>query len=201
MADFCTIPDLEAFLQLEITTAVQLASAAAAIKEATAAIKNYCHQEIELVEDDEITLDSYGGMRVFLPQLPVTEVTEVLEDGELLVVEDDYKLGQHGILWRVGQRWYEGIGALEITYSHGYATLPDDVIAVAVRAASRTYQMGLNTAEFGGVTGIKSLSLGDYAVTYTDGTGSQDSALTASGSRMLLLSEKDVLAKYRYIAQ
>lgn len=200
MADFCTIADLEAFLQLEITTAAQVASAQRAITEATAAIKNYCHQEIELVEDDEITLDSYGGVRVFLPELPVTEVSEVEEDGELLVADDDYKLGQHGILWRVGRRWFEGIGALRIVYSHGWATLPDDVIAVAVRAASRTYQMGLNTAEFGGVTGIKSLSLGDYAVTYSEGSNNADTALTASGSRMLLLSEKDVLAKYRYVA-
>lgn len=201
MADFCTVADVANFLQIEIEA--DDASCLRAIEEATAAIKNYCHQEIELVSNETITLDSVGGTKIFLPELPVQSVAEVVEDDEVLTVTDDYKLGQWGILHRIDDVWASGIQIIEITYTHGYATLPDDVVAVCVRAASRAYQMGLKTAATEGVAGIQSLSLGDYAITYsaeaTGGVG--EGTMGASGSRMLLLSEKDTLNKYRYVAQ
>ena len=85
MADFCVVADLEALLQLEITRAAQIASAERAIAEATEAIRNYCHQHIEEVADETITLDVAEGTKekIFLPELPVTDVSEVVEDGEL----------------------------------------------------------------------------------------------------------------------
>lgn len=201
MADFCTVEDIEALLQVEITTATQIASAEAAIAAATEAIRNYCHQHIELVEDDIVMLDvaEVTRTRVFLPELPVTEVTAVVEDGETLVVDDDYKLGRNGILHRMGTYWEAGIQILQVTYSHGYATLPDDVVAVATRAAARTYQAGLRSAESEGLPGIQATSLGDYSVTYQQ-DGAAEGVLGVSGARMLLLSEKDVLARYRYVA-
>ena len=193
MADFCVVADLEEFLQVEITTAAQIASAERAIAEASAAIRNYCNQYIELVEDDEITLDSNGKTVVILPELPVVSVGEVVEDDETLTVDDDYKLGQWGILYRIGAVWKAGIQILEITYNHGYATIPVDVEAVCVRAASRAYQAGLKAAAMEGVPGVSATALGDYSVSYA-GEGASES----SGSRMLLLSEKDMLNRYRY---
>ncbi|MBN1248466.1 MAG: hypothetical protein JXC32_12460 [Anaerolineae bacterium] len=202
MADFCTVADVANFLQIEI--AADDASCLRAIAEATAAIKNHCHQEIELVSNETITLDCAGGTKLFLPELPVQSVAEVVEDDEILTVDDDYKLGQWGILHRVDDEWASGIQIIEITYTHGYATpLPDDVVSVCVRAASRAYQMGLKTAATDGIAGIQSLSLGDYAITYsaeaTGGAG--EGTMGASGARMLLMSEKDMLNKYRYVAQ
>lgn len=199
MADFCVVEDLEEFLQVEITTAVQIASAERAIAEASAAIRNYCNQYIELVEDDTITLDSNGNVIVILPELPVVSVSEVVEDDELLTVDDDYKLGQWGILYRIGARWEAGIQILEITYTHGYTTIPVDVVAVCVRAASRAYQMGLKAAVTEGVPGVSAMSLGDYSVSYAGEASASEGLLGASGSRMLLLSEKDMLNRYRYI--
>ena len=149
MADFCTADDIAAFLQVEISTAAQVAAAARAASEATAAIRNYTNQYLELVEDDEIILDGNGGTRLFLPELPIVEVSLVVEDDETLTVSDDYKVGRHGILHRVGgARWASGIQNVEVTYSHGYATLPDDIVAIATRAASRAYQSGLRAAEW-----------------------------------------------------
>ena len=50
---FCTVTDIENFLQVTIhTDPVKNASALRAIDEATEAIKNYCHQQIERVTDD-----------------------------------------------------------------------------------------------------------------------------------------------------
>ena len=44
--------------------------------------------------------------------------------------DDDYQLGQYGILHRVGQDWATGIQIVTVTYSHGYGTLPDDIVFV-----------------------------------------------------------------------
>lgn len=199
MADFATIADLESFLQIEISTVVQVAAANRALNEATASIKNYCRQFLELVEDDEITLDCTGGTRIFLPELPVVDVSEVIEDDETLVVDDDYKLGQHGILHRIDQDWASGIQIVTITYSHGYETIPDDIIAVATRAASRAYQSGLRASDSDGVLGVTSKSLGDFAVAYASesGGGVGEGVMGASAAWLLLSSEKRILDKYR----
>lgn len=207
MADFCTVQDVENFLQIEITADDKVASVQQAITWATEAIRNYCHQHIDLVTDDVITLDCAGGTRVFLPELPVVEVSEVVEDGEVLVegAEEDYQLGQHGILHRVGQDWMAGIQVIEVTYTHGYDaydSLPDDIVAVATRAAARAYQAGLKASETEGVPGVSAMSLGDYSVTYSSeaGGGVGEGLMGASGARTLLLSEKDILNRYRYVA-
>lgn len=196
MADFATLSDVAAFLQIAITTPTQIAAVNRALTEASETVRNYCHQLIDLVEDDEITLDCVGGVRLFLPELPVTEVSEVIEDGETLVIDDDYKLGQHGILHRVGQKWVKGIQIVTITYSHGYATIPDDIIAVTVRAASRAYQSGLRAADADGVLGVQSKSLGDFSVAY-GAEGGAEGVMGASAARMLLMSEQDILNRYR----
>ena len=204
MADFCTVQDVENLLQIEITDADKIAACERAIAEATEAIRNYCHQYIEFVSDDEITLDCAGGTRLFLPELPVSEVTEVIEDEEVLTEDDDYKLGQYGILHRVDCDWEAGIQIVTITYTHGYAApLPDDIVGVATRAAARVYQVGLRASDTDGVPGVSAKSLGDYSVSYASevGGGVGEGLMGVSGARMLLLSEKDILNKYRYVMQ
>jgi len=203
VADFCTVEDVENLLQIEIIDADKIASVERAIGEATQAIRNYCHQYIELVTDDEITLDCAGGSRLFLPELPVISVSEVIEDDEILTVDDDYKLGQYGILHRVDCDWEAGIQIVTITYTHGYAVIPDDVVAVATRAAARVYQVGLRNADTDGVPGISAKSLGDYSVSYASESsgGVGEGLMGVSGARMLLLSEKDILDRYRYVKQ
>jgi len=197
---------VENLLQIEITSAAQIAACQRAIGEATEAIRNYCHQHIELVTDDEITLDCAGGTKLFLPELPVISVAEVLEDEETLTVDDDYKLGQWGILHRVDSDWAVGIQIITITYTHGYDAydaLPDDIVAVATRAAARVFQVGLRAADTEGVPGVSAKALGDYSVSYASevGGGVGEGLMGVSGARMLLLSEKDILDRYRYVIQ
>ena len=199
MANFAAVTDIESFLQVDITTAVQLASANRALTEASAAIRNYDRQYLERIDDEDITLDSTGGTRLFLPELPVLNVSKVVEDGVTLTQGDDYKLGQHGILHRVDQKWAEGIQNITITYTHGYNVIPDDIVAVCTRAASRAYQAGLRAADSDGLMGVASKSLGDFSVAFASesGGGTGEGIMGASAARMLLLSEKDTLDKYR----
>jgi hypothetical protein len=121
----------------------------------------------------------------------------------LLVVDDDYKLSQHGILRRVDNDWEIGTQIIQITYTHGYATIPDDVVGVCTRAASRAYQAGVAAAAVGAVSGVSSMQLGDYSVSLGTGAGggAGEGIMGASAARMLLLSEKDILNRYRYVAQ
>lgn len=199
MSDFATVTDIENFLQLSADTPVKLAAAQWALREASAAIRNYTHQYLEYVADEDITLDSAGGTRLFLPQVPVHSVAAVIEDGETLVVDDDYQLGQFGILHRVSGKWAVGFQIITITYTHGYLIIPDDIVAVCVRAASRAYQAGLKAADSAGIPGIASKSLGDFSVSFQSeaGGGTGEGVLGASAARMLLLSEKDILNAYR----
>ncbi|MFO7740822.1 MAG: phage head-tail connector protein [Anaerolineae bacterium] len=201
---FCTVEDVENLLQIEIEA--DDASCLRAIEEATEAIKNYCHQEIEQVTDDEYTFDVPGfyHKKLFLPELPVTDVKSVVEDGEALDEGDDedYQLGRDGVLHRIDDYWEKGVQIVTVTYTHGYTTLPDDVVAVCTRAAARVYQAGLRASEAEGVPGVASKSLGDFSVSYTSGGGGVgEGVMGVSGSRMLLLSEKDMLDRYRYVAQ
>lgn len=194
---FCAVSDMAAFLQVAIDPAN--VSALRAIDEATAAIQDYCEQTIELVEDDEYTFDvATRQTKLFLPELPVTEVSKVEEDGDELTVTDDYKLGNHGILYRIDDFWYEGIQTVTVTYSHGYLTIPRTVKDVCTRAAARAFQAGLTAAMLAGVSGLRSGSLGAYSVTLADGTTPIDgSNLGASGAVILLPSEKRMLDRYK----
>lgn len=196
MADFCTVEDVEELLQIEIATPPKIASAQRAIKAAGAAIRNYCKQYLELVEDDEYTFDVRPARwNLLLPELPVVELSSVVEDGETLTEGDDYELGNYGQLWRVGSRWAAGNQIVVVTYTHGYETIPDDVVDVCTRAASRIYQAGLKAEDSDGVPGIASKALGDFSVSF--GTEGSEGVMGASAARPLLLSEKDLLAKYR----
>lgn len=199
MANFATTADLEAFLQVSITTLEQIAAASRALTEASETIRNYTRQQIDLVVNDVVTLDSPGGSKVFLPELPVISVASVVEDAETLTVTDNYILGQYGILHRVSRRWATGIQIVTVTYTHGYSVIPDDIVAVCVRIASRAYQAGLRASEAGGVPGVSSKSLGDYSVSYSgeSGGGASEGVLGASAARMILMSEKDILERYR----
>lgn len=199
MAAFCTVADVAAFLQIAI--AADNVSALRAIDEATAAIQNYCEQVIEEVEDEDKTFDlDPRQTKLFLPELPVTDIGEVVENGETLVVDDDYILGNHGILYRVGRYWHSGIQIVTVTYTHGYAIIPRIIQDICARAAGRAYQAGLRSAALAGVAGIQAQTLGDYSVTFgseVGGGASEGGTLGASAAPILLPSEKKFLDKYK----
>src|SRR5690606_9607219 len=110
---------------------------------------------------------------------------------------EDYQLGNHGILHRVGGYWTQGVQIVTVTYTHGYGydALPQDIVDVATRAASRAFQAGLKAADSDGVPGVAGKSLGDYSVNFQaeNAGGVGEGVMGASAARMLLLSEKDIL--------
>lgn len=201
---FATIEDMEAFLQITITgDAEKEAAANRALGEATTAIRNYCRQWLSLVDEEEVTLDAPRGKRLLLPELPVVAISEVVEEGETLTVNEDYRLGSGGMVYRLkGNVWNwwgesEGLQNIVVTYSHGYTVIPDDIVQVCTRAASRAYQAGLKAEENAGVGGVVSKSLGDFSVGYAAEASTMEGTMGVSGARLLLMSEKDLLNKFR----
>lgn len=196
MSNFATLADVEAFLQLELT-GDQVVAVERALVEATAAIRNYCRQHISLVEDDEVVLRPYGDWRLFLPELPVLAVSVVEQDGTALEA-DGFIWERSGILRRYPDaRWCAGNKTVRVVYDHGYADIPDDIVAVATRAAARAFQAGLRAAETAGTPGIASKSLGDFSVSYATEGSAAEGVMGASAARMLLMSEKELLNRYR----
>lgn len=193
---FCQVADLADFLQIEISPADL--SAIQAITDATAVIKAYTNQTLDKVTDDTETFDNVFGNKLYLRQFPVISVTSVIENGITLVDGIDFKLGNHGVLYRLNALWSYGIQNIVVTYTHGYAVVPDIARIVCMRVASRVYQAGKRSAETSGVPGISSKTLGDFSVSYEGESGSNDPAKGVSAARTLLISEKELLDTLRY---
>ncbi len=202
MVWFCTVQQIANFLQLTIDAA-HTEAAEQAITSASAAIQNYCHQYLAEVKDDIVIFDiEHRRYDLHLPELPVQSIKSVTENGTSLIADTDYKLGDKGILYRIGKTWALGVQVVQVIYTHGFAEItigayPEDLVAVCVRAAARAYQAGLRVSALSGVPGVQAESLGDYSITYGSETSSTgEYSLGASGAPLLLRSEKEILDKY-----
>jgi hypothetical protein len=133
---------------------------------ASGEVRGYTGQLFDLVENDEVILNGRGTRILLLPELPVLAVTEVLEayattDEATIAGPLDaspiYEWDEDGVLERIDggvfrrrRRWYQ------ITYDHGYATVPDEVKSVVLRAAGRAFE---------NPEGIRQETLGRYSYT------------------------------------
>jgi hypothetical protein len=153
-----TIADLEAVLHREIDD--EDVYALAALEQASAVVEGYLGYPVELVEDEEVVLDGSGTKVLLLPSYPVTDVASVTVDGEVLDVED-YEWSRTGELRRSGT-WPVALRSVEVTYSHGYATVPALIVAVVAALAGRIYATPLT---------VRQESMGAYSVTYSGNGG------------------------------
>ena len=193
---FCSVSDVSTFLGK--TLLVTDAQALQAIAEATAVIQNYCNQALLQVSTDVILLDGTGSTKLFLPELPVATITSVEVDSVSLVATD-YSLAENGVLWRLYGVWPVGARNIEVTFDHGYASVPEDLKGVCYRSAARLYQAQLKAKKQDFVPGLSSVSVGDWSEAYEGDkavVGESDKGVSAA--RTLLMSEKDILNKYRY---
>ena len=154
---------------------------------AKGAVQADLQQTVEFVPNEIVKMTGKGSNLLLLPQIPVTALTSVVVDGETLVQGDDYRWDPRGLLWRLDTKSWWGtpvttsqwsyVGALIptgflkrvwmpastilVTYSHGYATIPDAIRAIVLEAAARVY---------GNPQALASESIGHYSVRYARGT-------------------------------
>jgi hypothetical protein len=94
------------------------------------------------------------GSCVFLPTLYLTAVS-LMSGGLALVDGADFTWSQNGLLRRSALTRY-WLGSVEITYTHGYATIPDAVKAVCLERAAQQVVNPLQmvSATVGGVSDV-----------------------------------------------
>lgn len=186
MASLATVFDLEARLGREVTNEEQ---AEAALTDASAAVRSYTGQQFDLVEDDEVRLRARNGT-VVLPQRPVTEVAAVT-NVNAAAVEFTWDAGTSVLLsgfdvlrsfevepYRQNRPLY-----VDVTYSHGYETVPEDIVAVVCQVAGRA----LGRPPDANAVSQESIAGYSYSV----------GGAAASGALGFTLPERTVLDRYR----
>ena len=169
-----TLDDLAAYLQQDLDTA----TATVVRTMATGVITGYTNQ---LIEADTYThlLPIGSALTIRLPQRPVTDVTSVTVDGTALTQGSQWDWdGLSDIIALDG--WSpdnEDQWQATVVYDAGYATVPDDITAVALSVAGRLYTV---------TPGLVAESIDDYRAQY---------APTAAVG--LMDHEKQILRRYK----
>lgn len=163
--------------------------ALAILDDASAAVRSYTGQTFT----QETTTDRFqpknGAIR--LPQRPVTAVTAVENiDGDPVSFTWDHgtlvNLGGYGYLNSFEVEPFRNRRPyLDVTYTHGYETIPADIVAVVCQIAGRAYGRQLEDA------GMQSESIVGYS--YSLGVAA------AAGGLGMLNDERAVLDRYRVV--
>jgi len=186
MGDFITPSQLASYLQSDVDTS----SATLAITQAEALVRGYCRQTITADTSTALLPIQVGGDGYFvlLPESPVTAVDTVEVSGVAYVDGVDFSWDGASQTVRLAVVEYDDTVQFrptaplaEVTYDHGYATPPGDVVAVVLSLAGRV---------FDNPRGMRSESVEGY--TYTRG-GDGDDILGVSLSK----SEMKILDRYR----
>ena len=176
---FVGTEDLGNYLRLELDDTDDLG--VIAVNAACDTVRSYLGQQVDLVSGDAVNLDGSGTDALLLPELPVVEITSVTtydadgNDEEPLTVDEDYRIGTGGILWRIPRYnvWPLGHANIAVVYSHGYDTsissgsgdcyggVPSDIRLIAVQLAARIYDIGM----------VQQEAAGSWSATYVGGAG------------------------------
>ncbi|WP_258038030.1 hypothetical protein [Streptomyces sp. SM5] len=111
-----------------------------------------------------VMLEGEADQRLRLPGSPIQSVDTVAIDGATVT---DWRL-RSDRLWRFGGWTRAEPSEVEVTYTHGLPTVPDDIIDLVgrlVAGAMASYRAEDDGASLGTQV-ITSERIGDYAVTY-----------------------------------
>lgn len=171
MADFIDVDDLASYTGNSADDATFAAQAALAIAAASQIIRTWTCQTIDQVTDDEVTLIG-GGWWLCLPEKPVTAVA-VQIDGSPFT---GWQLESQVLLSRTDAACWPTL--VTVTYTHGYATVPDDIKQVCRALAARLVA---------NPSGMRSEALDDYSYAVAD----------PAGAGALTTAEMGILAPYK----
>lgn len=195
MTALATADDLAARFGRDLTPAEE-ARAEALLADASAMIRAFTGQDFAVVDDDQVTLRGQGGT-VRLPQRPVTAVTSLIAIGgdgapDVTVIDwiwdgiDQIRIGEGSFVINLPAIWWDDDGypgTYRITYSHGYETVPADVVAVVCGMVMRT----LTAPTMAG--GVRSETIGPYSY--------QLDAAGTGISVMMTDTDRKALKRYR----
>lgn len=207
LAPLAWTDDVAAILQRELT-ATELVYAARLIDMASGMVRRYTRQDITAVTGEVLTLPGNWGQTITLPQRPVTAVTSVVINGatptyaQWKLVGDELFIGTGSFqpdygsslfggtgLWgpagssagpqATGASWQGPQSGIVVTYDHGYATIPDDIVNEVA---------GMVALQISSPVGVDKEVIGGYQATY---------AKSPVGGMSLTDETKSVLNFYR----
>jgi hypothetical protein len=167
VSDFVGTTDLDDY---------QAGDPATIVLQVQSAIRSYCGWHVAPEVEGDIFYTEAGRIyqrHLWLPSLKVAEITSVVDEGTTLTAEE-YDWSDTGYLERRSGYWSTRPRQIFVTYTHGYAEIPADIVGIAVAVADRS----INAPG-----GIVRQSTGPFSV----------ERLKAA----LLEDEKSVLDKYR----
>jgi hypothetical protein len=178
MTAFATSDDLETLMGTTFTTD-QTAQADLLLDLASTAIRSYCRQTIDLVADDDVKLEGTWKAELVLPERPVVSVSSVKING-IPVADGSWFWDDHQVVRR-GSRvfsvngpdlpggldfwawsWGGPAWTVEVTYTHGFSDVPNDIRMVCLTAAQRTLSTPVD---------VRQETIGHYSVSYARSTG------------------------------
>jgi hypothetical protein len=166
---------------LQTTIVPDSASAMLALEGATQVCQDFTGQHLFYVADEEITIRANGQDTLLLPQVPVVDVSLVDFEDEELVPEDDYFVTSAGLLKRVDAVWTDG-SWVNVTYSHGWETIPASLRLACLIEAGALYQ------GHGDASDKRSETIDDYSYTRFEGG--------TTGTRVISARSATLLASY-----
>ena len=121
------VSDLEAFLQQDLSD--YPTEAQAAVDQGIGVVEAHCKRRFAQVTGDVRTMR--WRARIVLPDPPVSHISSITVDG----IDCPYEIDATGNAW-LGRHGSQAV----ITYTHGFATVPEAVRLVALRLASRIFK-------------------------------------------------------------
>lgn len=168
-----SVEEVEAFMGREFTTP-EAAQAQAVIDMVEAIVgSEVAGVSFTLVEDDIIDIQADGHGIIELSSRPVHEVSSILD-----INGDEVRYWDFDGLTTIYNLF--PLQVVQLTYTHGYETLPADIRAVIIGASSRF----MNNP-----SGLRQETVGAISVTYPGIQGE-------SGTIMFSSMERNILAKY-----
>lgn len=135
MAAFATPIELAGFLQKDLDTY----SATQALDIASQNIRTACGWNISQETVTAQEFDGTGDQSIWIRTLNLTAVASVVADGVTLTASD-YRFYRYGWLRRIYAYWPCFPKIVAVTYTHGYATVPDDVKGACLVLAGGKYE-------------------------------------------------------------
>jgi hypothetical protein len=174
MAALATLDDLEAVTGAPIDDATR---AERLLEMAGAAVARWCRRTLVGVSHDEIAVQVVDGA-MWLPNAPVTEVSEILGPDGATIAQAGYEVTLRGEIVRAWGHWAPG--KYSVTYTHGYDPIPPDIALAVCQMVSRVLA--------GTTDGVSRETIGEATVEYTPAW---------SGGLALTDDERALLAPYR----
>lgn len=203
MGDLITQADVEKHLQINFGNDPDPV-VAYLILQAEAAVAGYCRQSLayDAAIEETFETDQPGSWHI-MDRFPISGVTSVTEDGNLLVDQDDYRWYSHGALRRVSGTsdapWSRLVDGVTVVYAAGYGgaapipfdQVPYDLNLAVVTVCGDLFNLGAESAAQGPVP-VSSVQLeGSDQISYE-----VDSDAARAATPFVSAKAKQLLAPY-----